>query len=320
MQIAELPLESLDLTYAKLRVLRPGLERRLLSSLGEAGQKSPVVVVAASEAGRYVVIDGHKRVRALTRLKADVVKAAVWEMSAVEALVAAYQMASGCGWNAVEEGWLVWELVRGARLSMMEAGRRLDRSKAWVSGRLGLVESLPEAVLEGVRCGKIGAYTATRHLLPFARANAADCENLAAKMMENGFRSREVETLCRYYGGAGREGRRRMLEDPARFLKVLESTRHGDTGSLGPEEMRCLKNLELIGSVSLGLARSLPAAVSSDTATAARERLQPVWERTRRRWDELSRTAAAVFLAPMTRPVCDGEVDIRNGEAAAHVG
>ena len=101
MQIAELPLESLDLTYAKLRVLRPGLERRLLSSLGEAGQKSPVVVVAASEAGRYVVIDGHKRVRALTRLKADVVKAAVWEMSAVEALVAAYQMASGCGWNAV---------------------------------------------------------------------------------------------------------------------------------------------------------------------------------------------------------------------------
>jgi hypothetical protein len=86
-----------------------------------------------------------------------------------------------------------------------------------------------------------------------------------------------------------------MLEDPVRFLKALESTRHKDAGSLGPEELRCLKNLELIGNVSLGLARSLPAVAGSDTARAARERLQPAWERTRRRWDELSKTAASVF-------------------------
>ena len=84
--------------------------------------------------------------------------------------------------------------------------------------------------------------------------------------------------------------------------------------------VRALKNLELIGNVSLGLARSLPAVVGSDTAMAARERLQPAWERARRRWGELSKTAEAVFMASAARPVLVGGSDCRNGEVEAHVG
>jgi len=294
MKIVELALDCLDLRYAGLRRRHPQAEKRLIVSLEEIGQQSPVIVVAGAEPGRYVLIEGRKRVRALRRLKSDVVKAAIWEMPAPQALVAAYQLQDGACWNALEEAWLVWELVRGAGLSASEAGRRLERSKAWGSGRLGLVESLPEAVQEGVRSGKIGAYTATRYLLPFARANAGDCESLAVKVIENGFRSREVETLCRYYAAAGLEGKRRLLEDPARFLKALEAAKHKD-GPLSSQEARCLKNLELIGSVSLGLARSLPTALAGETATAARARLRPAWERARRRWTELVKTASVVL-------------------------
>ena len=319
MKIVELPLDSLDMRYTGLRARRPVLEKRLVASLGEAGQQSPVVVVPAGEVGRYVVIDGHKRVRALIKLRADVVRAAVWEMSAVEALVTAYQMASGAGWNAVEEGWLAWELVRVAGLSTSEAGRRLDRSKAWVCGRVGLVESLPEAVLEGVRSGKIGAYTATRYLLPFARANAADCESLASKMMQDGFRSREVEVLCRYYGSASREGKRRMLDDPARFLKVLEATKLGDAGNLGPAAGRCLKNLELLGNVSLGMARSLPAAAGYDAGEGTRERLRMAWVRARDRWRLLEKTAAAVFEVH-AESVAAGKNAENNQEVIDHAG
>ena len=319
MKIVELPLDSLDLRYTGLRARRPALEKRLVASLGEAGQQSPVVVVPAGEAGRYVVIDGHKRVRALIKLRADVVRAAVWEMPAVEALVTAYQMASGAGWNAVEEGWLAWELVRVAGLSTSEAGRRLDCSKAWVSGRLGLVGSLPEAVLEGVRLGKIGAYTATRYLLPFARANAADCENLAGKMMVEGFRSREVEALCRYYNSASREGRRRMLEDPSRFLKVLEAAKLGNTGNLCPAAGRCLKNLELIGNVSLGMARSLPAAAGYDAGEGTRELLRMAWVRARERWRLLEKTAAAVFEV-REESVSDGRNPENRQEVIDHAG
>lgn len=319
MKIVELPLDSLDLRYTGLRARRPVLEKRLVASLGEAGQQSPVFVVPAGEAGRYVVIDGHKRVRALIKLRADVVRASVWEMPAVEALVTAYQMASGAGWNAVEEGWLAWELVRVAGLSTSEAGRRLDRSKAWVCGRVGLVESLPEVVLEGVRSGKIGAYTATRYLLPFARANAADCERLAEKMLCEGFRSREVETLCSYYGSANREGRRRMLEDPARFLKVQAAAKLGPEGNLDPAAGRCLKNLELIGNVSLGMARSLPEAAGCEAGLEKYVRLKAAWARTRERWEQLEKTAAAVFEVH-TEPAAAGEKAENDQEVMDHAG
>jgi len=157
------------------------------------------------------------------------------------------------------------------------------------------VESLPEAVLEGVRSGKIGAYTATRHLLAFARANASDCEMLAEKIAEQELCSREVERLWRYYSSASREGKRRMLEDPGRFLKASEAAKAIEAASLDPVAGRCLKNLELIGNVSLGLARSLAEVLGYDAPEETRERFKRAWARTREQWGLLEKTAASVF-------------------------
>ena len=302
MKVIELGLDSLDLRYGRLRAKRPMLEKRLLASLEEGGQQSPVIVVPGEEPGRYVLIEGRKRVRALKRLKTDAVKAAVWEMPATEALVAAYQLQDGSGWNALEEGWLVWELVRGAGLSLAEVGRRLERSKAWLSGRLGLVEGLPERVLDGVQDGKIGAYVATRYLLPFARANAADCEKLAEKIVEHGLRSREVEALCRHYAAAGPTTGRRVLEEPARFLAALEEAKKGALDPrLSEAENRCVKNLDLVGNVSLGLVRRLAEACGYDIPAEARTAIEAAWRRCGERFGLLAKTAEALFAAGVRR-------------------
>ena len=296
MNIVEVELDSLDLRYAKLRARRPAVEKRLMASMEEAGQQSPVIVVAAEEPGRWVLIEGRKRVRAVKRLKVEAVNAVVWELAPAEALVAAYQLQGGSGWNALEEGWLVWELVRSAGLSLGEVGLRLERSKAWVSGRLGLVEGLPEQVLEGVLSGKIGAYVATRYLLPFARANAGDCEKLAEKIMEHEFRSREVEALCQHYAAAGPKARSRMVEEPARFLAALKEASKGAMDpKLSEAENRCVKNLELIGNVALGLVRQLPQTCTYDTEAKIRETIQRAWGRCSERLGMLAKTAEAVF-------------------------
>jgi ParB/RepB/Spo0J family partition protein len=301
MKIVEVELDSLDLRYGKLRARRPAVEKRLMASLEEAGQQSPVIVVAAEEPGRWVLIEGRKRVRALKRLKAQAVNAVVWELAPAEALIAAYQLQDGSGWNALEEGWLVWELVRGGGLILAEVGRRLERSKAWVSGRLGLVEGLPDRVLEGVSSGKIGAYVATRYLLPFARANAGDCEKLAEKIMENEFRSREVEALCQHYAAAGPKTRSRIVEEPTRFLAALKEARKGAMDlKLSEAENRCVKNLELIGNVALGLVRQLPQTCTYDTEADIRAMIQRAWGRCSERLGMLAKTAEAVFTMEET--------------------
>jgi hypothetical protein len=48
----------------------------LLASLAESGQQTPIVVVAAAgQPDRYLVIDGYKRIAALRQLGRDIVEA-----------------------------------------------------------------------------------------------------------------------------------------------------------------------------------------------------------------------------------------------------
>src|ERR1017187_10110777 len=72
----------------QFRARQPHLQRRLLASLAESRQQTPIVVVLSPEQrDRYLVIDGHKRIAALQQLGRDTVEATVWTMSAAEALL-----------------------------------------------------------------------------------------------------------------------------------------------------------------------------------------------------------------------------------------
>src|ERR1022692_2605558 len=68
----QLEFHQLDRRWEHLRVREPHRQRRLLASLADSGQQTPIVVVAAAgQPGRYLVIDGHKRVAALKQLASN---------------------------------------------------------------------------------------------------------------------------------------------------------------------------------------------------------------------------------------------------------
>ena len=61
----QLEFHQLDRRWEHLRVRHPARQRRLLASLADSGQQTPIVVVAVEgQAERYVVIDGYKRIAA----------------------------------------------------------------------------------------------------------------------------------------------------------------------------------------------------------------------------------------------------------------
>jgi len=285
-----LNLEGLRLDYARLRIRSRAAERRLLASLEEHGQQEPIVVAGIADGG-YAVIDGYKRVSALMKLRADVVNAEIWDMPVSAALVRSYRRGAQRGLSAIEEGWLVAELVRAWPLS--EVAARLSRSKSWVSRRLGLVEGLPASVTAAVQAGRIGAYCAARYLLPLARANAGDCAALAGKVAELGLSSRETGLLYRQYVHGRRAVWAQVVADPVRFLKAAEAARIAGAAAGTSAETRCAKNLELLGNIAQGVTRGMVAAAGADEAV--RERLLPVWMRARSRLSRLNKTGAAVF-------------------------
>ncbi|OFW35173.1 MAG: hypothetical protein A3F70_10725 [Acidobacteria bacterium RIFCSPLOWO2_12_FULL_67_14] len=135
-RVVELEFHQLDLRYERLRVRQPARERRLLASLADVGQQTPIVVVTT--AARYVVVDGHKRVRCLRRLHRDTVTAVAWEMPEPEALIFRQVLHTDATDSALEQGWLLRTLHEDHRLPLQHLARRFDRSVSWVSWRLSL--------------------------------------------------------------------------------------------------------------------------------------------------------------------------------------
>lgn len=228
-----LPLElhQLDRRYTELRVSRDHSEASLLASIAERGQATPVLVCApptessTAEAGRYVLIDGYRRVRVLERLGRDTAAAVCTEMAESEALIWHHQMESRGRRSALEEGWLVRELHHGHALSCEAIAKKLARSKGWVSRRLGLVEALPESVQALVREGKLCAHAAQRYLVPLARANIDDCEALATGLAKLRLSTREMRGVYVAWRKGDAAQKQRIVEQPGLFAAAATAAR-----------------------------------------------------------------------------------------------
>jgi ParB/RepB/Spo0J family partition protein len=217
----QLEFHQLDRRWARLRVHEPHRQRRLLASLADNGQQTPIVVVVSQDnSQRYLVIDGYKRIAALEQLGRDTVEATVWAMSEAEALVLSRSLRFSPQESALEQGWLLAEMEQRFGYSVDELARRFDRSASWVSRRLALVEWLPEAIQQQVREGKIAAQVALKYLVPVARVDAEHCERMAAAFVEHRCDTRQAGQLYTAWRKGTRVARERILAEPELFLKT----------------------------------------------------------------------------------------------------
>jgi ParB family chromosome partitioning protein len=216
----QLEFHQLDRRLESLRVRHPARRRRLIASLAESGQQTPIIVI--EQAGRYLVIDGHERIAALQQLGRDTVQAVVWEMSEVEALVLERSLRTSAPETAIEQGWLLSEMESRLGCSIEELARRFDRSKTWVAGRLALVEALPQSVQQLVREGKIAAPLAMRYLVPVARISLEHCQRMAEVFAAQGCTARQAGELYRAWRQASHQVRERILAAPQLFAKTQQ--------------------------------------------------------------------------------------------------
>jgi len=249
----DLELHQLELRYEGLRDRNTPREKRLLASLADVGQQTPIVVVADSAAagadaavGRHVVVDGYKRVRLLRRLGQDTVVATRWELPEPDALVLEGLMRAREQTGPIEQGWLLRELRQRFDLSLQELARRFDRDISWVSRRLALVERLPARVEHHVRSGAIGAHAAMKFLVPLARAKTADAERLADALAPLGLSTRQIGALALAYARGNAQARQRLVQNP---LLVLRAHEPSASGPPTPAE-QLLSDVELLSAVA----------------------------------------------------------------------
>jgi ParB/RepB/Spo0J family partition protein len=222
----DVEIEQLSLRYEALRTQSARRERRVLASLAEVGQQTPIVVVR--DVGTYVVVDGYKRVRALRRLGHDTVRATAWQLEEADALFLERVLRASDADSAIEQGWFLRELSARFGLSQQDLARRFDRTTSWVSRRLALVSELPESVQGHVRTGAIGAHAAMKYLVPLARANEGDCAKLADAVAPSRPSSRQMAELYATYASGDAKARELCVRDPLLVLRArAEEAREG---------------------------------------------------------------------------------------------
>ncbi len=273
----QLEFHQLERRWEHLRVRHAARQRRLLASLAESGQQTPIVVVAAEgQVERYVVIDGYKRIAALEQLGRDTVEAVDRSLRLCEHE------------TALEVGWLLAEMEQRFGYGLEELARRFDRSVSWVSRRLALVEVLPEAIQQQVREGKILAQVALKFLVPVARQSLEDCQRMAAIFAQQHCDTRNAGQLY----GAWRRGspaiRKRILDQPDLFFKTQRQAQEKAPAGTGAE---LLRDLEMVAAIVNRAQRRLTGAAGMELdrqqAKAARYQIERIQKQLQRVDDEI---------------------------------
>jgi ParB/RepB/Spo0J family partition protein len=285
----QLEFHQLDRRWEHLRVCHPARQRRLLASLAEAGQQTPIVVVAAEgQADHYVVIDGYKRIVALEQLGRDTVEAVVWPMSEAAAVLLDRSLRLSEHETALEVGWLLAELEQRFGYGLDELARRFDRSVSWVSRRLALTEVLPEVIQQQVREGKILAQVAMKFLVPVARQRLEDCQRMAAIFAEHHCDTRQAGQLYAAWRKGAPTIRKRILDDPELFFRTQRQAEEKAPPGTGAE---LLRDLEMVVAIVNRAQRRLAGAAATELdpqqAKAARRQIERIQSQLRRIDEEI---------------------------------
>ena len=247
----EVEFHQLDRKYAGLRIADAQRTVRLLASLCEHGQQQPVLVVRGGTGSqRYVLIDGYARVAALDELKRDSVEATVLELTEAHALLLAFRLERNRARSAIEEAWLLRELLGGHAIAQCDLAALLGRSASWVSRRLALVEVLPAAAEQAVRAATIPAQAAMKYLVPLARANCGQCERLVDNLGRRRVSVRQMAQLYAGWRAGNAEQRQAIVERPLLYLDLENKHEVEPTADPGSErEQRVVRDLGALAGV-----------------------------------------------------------------------
>ncbi len=283
---------QIDTRYGDLRVRDPAREARLAASLLAEGQRHPVLVFR--DDARFVLVDGYRRVRALTALSRDVVLALDLECEEAEALLRAWRQSAGRRVEAIEEAWMLRELSRTHGLSLRELSSRTGRTVSWVSRRLGLVDALPEDVQQRLQRGEVCAHVAQKVLVPLARANAQDCSGLVAALAGERVSSRQIAQWWRAWRSADAETRAKLVSEPRLYLRAVAAADRAVPMPAETPEGRAAATLAAVATACWKARGVMERLLREHPELSAHASVGSGADATRRAWSALSKSLEVI--------------------------
>jgi len=218
---AELPIDAIVPNPRQPReVFEEEALAELAFSIGEIGLLQPIVVRPAGEPGRYELVAGERRWRAIQRLGLPTVPAIIRD-TADDVLLrdALLENLHRAALNPLEEAAAYGQLLNDFGCTQEQLAERIGRSRPQVTNTLRLLR-LPTSVQRRVAAGVISAGHA-RALLALDSPEQMDA--LATRVVAEGLSVRSVEEIVAVgEGSAPNSARRQPRKRKASPAEVVE--------------------------------------------------------------------------------------------------
>jgi hypothetical protein len=172
----QVEITSLDLRYEGFRMKSPGAERALLVSIMEKGIRDPLQGVDTKEA--RILLDGFKRVRCARKLGIGTAPYASMGTDEVLGIIELIRISNAKSLSILEQARFVDELKSVHKMSTAEIAVLLERSKAWVSVRSGIIHEMSDYILDQIFKGRFPVYAYMYTLRPFIRINGVQADDV----------------------------------------------------------------------------------------------------------------------------------------------
>jgi len=244
----QMEISNLDLRFEGYRLKNKAAERILLASILENGIRDPLQCVDTKDA--QILLNGFKRYRCAKKLNIRIVPYCSLAEDAGVGIIEFLRMSNAKNLSILEQARLIDELKNVHQMSTKEIAQCLEKSKAWVSVRSGIIKDISPAVMDRIFNGQFPVYAYMYVLRPFIRINKIKTEEIdefVNLVAGNQLSIRDIDMLAKGYFKGTPEFREQIRSGKLEWgLEQLKETTPGDTGNCSEQEKRTLKSLEII--------------------------------------------------------------------------
>jgi ParB/RepB/Spo0J family partition protein len=267
--MVEIEMDAISRKYESFRLKNAYRERQLLSSIAEDGITEPLIC-ADNNGSKYVLLDGYKRLRCLSRLKIFLVPVNPIGTDEQDAIVQLIKQSNNKSLQTLEQAGFVDELHNNFGLTITSLAEKLGCSPAWVSLRLGLIGEMSDTVKENIFSGRFPIRSYMYSLKSFTRVNDIEkdqVDRFVSSVSGKKLSTRDIDTLAYGYFRGGRAIREQIEKGNLSWtLKALRQKTASLTqdGDLNADERKIIGDLEILQKYISKAIRHLGMPVSSN--------------------------------------------------------
>ena len=246
--VEQVEIASIDKRYEGYRIQSVSAEKSLLLSISTHGIREPLQGV--DSCGERILLDGFKRLRCAKKLNIGIVPYQSLADEEAVGIIELIRISNAKSLSILEQARLIDELLKVYQMSNAEIAGLLERSKAWVSVRAGIISQMSQPVMDKIFKGQFPVYSFMYTLRQFMRINnvqKSEIDEFVEAVAGKHLSIRDIDLLANAYFKGSEEFRKQIKNGDISWglNRLKQADRSSDECT--ERERQMLKALEITG-------------------------------------------------------------------------